>query len=531
MSNMLLRLRSYGYLLIWGLFIASCAYMIPYFSNDYRYMLIQGKDVLVTSFGDIAISQWNHYFFWGGRAVAHTIAQILLFIGKPWSAVISALCYLTLILCCVALACGTSLKEQLRSPNFVGIWIVTMALWLCLRIYGEVVFMLVSSCNYLFTTTIVLIFLIPYRLSFSKDIVRGWLFASGFFLLGILAGWSNENTGFAACLGVGICCLYALKNKKLRFWHISGALGLGAGYLLLMLSPGNEARLSSMEDGGFTFLGHLPAALKILGVTLLTQLPLILALIYCVYRLVKKKVQKSDLKNWYVLWWLFAIGAVSLVIMLASPNFPSRTTAPFTIFTAVFLTGLIFTAQKNEVRLLPHSLFLLFNFLLVMYTVFTFGNTLISYHQAMNDARSRDLEIASQLAEGKKDLVVQPFHVKTSKYLFIGDVRAQKSYFANGILAKFYKVHSIRRSCNYKFAWYPYDVMVFAENTQPVCSGDRGDPEDPGDPLNRQYLLKHPEEISKLSFKKNASFSERDFVENMKASGLSDVENYLKVKR
>ena len=73
--------------------------------------------------------------------------------------------------------------------------------------------------------------------------------------------------------------------------------------------------------------------------------------------------------------------------------------------------------------------------------------------------------------------------------------------------------------------------MVFAENTQPVCSGDRGDPEDPCDPLNRQYLLKHPEEISKLSFKKNASFTERDFVENMKASGLSDVEKYLKVKR
>lgn len=523
-----MRLRSYGYLLLWGLFIAVCAYMIPYFSNDYRYMLIQGSDAQVASLGDIAISQWNHYFFWGGRAVAHTIAQLLLFIGKPWSALISAACYLTLILSCAALACGTSLKEQLLKPNFMSIWIVTMALWLCLRIYGEVVFMLVSSCNYLFTTTIVLLFLIPYREAFIKDVRHGVLFAAAFLVLGILAGWSNENTGFAACLGVGIGCLYALKKGKLRLWQISGALGLVAGYLLLMLSPGNEARLNSMEDGGFTFLGHLPAALKILGVTLLTQLPLLLALLYCIYRLVKKGVQKRDLKNWYVLCWLFLIGAVSLLIMLASPNFPSRTTAPFTVFTATVLAGAVFTARQYAVRLLPLKAFWGLNFLLVIYTTVTWGNTLDSYHQAMADGRARDLEIASQLAEGKQDLVVQPFHVKTSKYLFIGDVRAQKSYFANGILAKFYKVHSIRRSCNYKFAWYPYDVMVLAENTKSVCSGDRGDPEDPYDTLNRQYLLKHPEEISKLSFKKQAS--EHDFIDAMKTSGLADVEKYLKGK-
>ncbi len=522
-----MRTKSYLYLIAWGIFIASCAYMIPYFSNDYRYMLIQGSDVPVSSLSDIAVSQWEHYFYWGGRAVAHTIAQLLLFFGKNVSAIATAVCYLSIVILCISLGSGRTPLECIKRLTLVPCVIVTMALWLCLRIYGEVVFMLVSSCNYLYTTCIVLLFLVPFRIAITDDRRHGVVFGLLMPLLGIIAGWTNENTGLAACVAVFAADIWCLRQKRLRSWMITASAGLVIGYLLLMLSPGNSARLDSMESGGFTFIGHLPAAIKIYFSTLLTQLPLLAAMAYMVLRIIKSGALKYDKTGFYAVIWLFATGFISLSVMLGSPNFPNRSTAPFTIFTAATLAGLYFYAREHEVALLPKKAVLALGILCALYTIPTAVNTVQGYYQAMLDGRARDFEIASQIADGKKDLVVKPFHVKTSKYLFIGDVRAQKTYFANLLVQKFYKIHSIRRSCNYEFPWYSYDYMVFASHKESVCTLDRGDPEDPRDKLNQAYDLQHPKEIARLKFPKDGSYTKEQFILDMKQSGMDNAGDYL----
>ncbi len=523
-----MRTKSYLYLLVWGIFIAACAYMIPYFSNDYRYMLIQGSDAMVTSLSDIVTSQWQHYFYWGGRAVAHTIAQLLLFWGKNVSAITTALCYLAVILLCISLGSGKTPIACLKSLKLVPCVIVTMALWLCLRIYGEVVFMLVSSCNYLYTTCLVLLFLVPFRIAITEDKEHGLVFAFLMFLLGMIAGWTNENTGLAACAAVFFVDLWCFKKKRLRSWMVCASLGLVIGYLLLMLSPGNSARLDSMESGGFTFLGHLPAAIKIYFSTLLTQLPLLIAIAYLCYRIIKSGAIKQHKLGFYAVLWLFLTGFISLSVMLGSPNFPNRSTAPFTIFSAACLVGLYFYAKEHELEILPKKGVVALSLLCVLYTIPTAINTLQGYYQAMLDGRARDFEIASQIADGKKDLVVKPFHVKTSKYLFIGDVRAQKTYFANLIVQKFYKVHSIRRACNYVFPWYSYDYMIWAKHDESVCTKDRGDPEDPQDKLNQAYDVEHPKEIARLKFPKDGSYSKEQFILDMKLLGMDNAEAFLK---
>ncbi len=525
--KIIMKTKSYLYLIVWGIFIGSCAYMIPYFSNDYRYMLIQGTDVPVASLSDIVVSQWEHYFYWGGRAVAHTIAQVLLYFGKNVSAFTSACCYLAIIILCVSLGAGKTPLACIKKLTLVPCVIVTMALWLCLRIYGEVVFMLVSSCNYLYTTCIVLLFLVPYRIAIIKDQMHGAVCGVLMFLLGILAGWTNENTGLAACVAVFGVMLWCHRQKRLRSWMILAAIGLVAGYLLLMLSPGNSARLDSMESGGFTFLSHLPSAIKIYFATLLTQLPLLFAIAYMCYRIIKGGALKQDKIGFYAVMWLFATGFISLSVMLGSPNFPNRSTAPFTIFEAATLVGLYFYAKEHEVVILPKKAVIALSILCALYTIPTAINTLQGYYQAMLDGRARDFEIASQIADGKKDLVVKPFHVKTSKYLFIGDVRAQKTYFANLLVQKFYKVHSVRRSCNYVFPWYSYDYIVFASHKESVCTLDRGDPEDPQDKLNQAYDVQHPKEIARLKFPKDGSYTKEQFILDMKLLGMDNAQDYL----
>ena len=62
------------------------------FGDDYLYSFVwQGNAmnvplpanaVRVSSFSDLLASQWSHYLTWGGRSVAHTIAQFFLWKGK-----------------------------------------------------------------------------------------------------------------------------------------------------------------------------------------------------------------------------------------------------------------------------------------------------------------------------------------------------------------------------------------------------------------------------------------------------------------
>ena len=77
------------------------------FGDDYLYSFIwQGKPmseplsenaVRVASWHDIFVSQWSHYFTWGGRTVAHVLAQFFLWMGKPVFNVFNAFISLVLI--------------------------------------------------------------------------------------------------------------------------------------------------------------------------------------------------------------------------------------------------------------------------------------------------------------------------------------------------------------------------------------------------------------------------------------------------
>ena len=63
-----------------------------YFGDDYVYSFIwEGHSlyqplsenaVRISSWHDLLISQWRHYFTWSGRTVNHTLAQMFLWAGK-----------------------------------------------------------------------------------------------------------------------------------------------------------------------------------------------------------------------------------------------------------------------------------------------------------------------------------------------------------------------------------------------------------------------------------------------------------------
>lgn len=85
--NILKKINTNKYLFY---FISACIFLIIYIltyktnlsADDYNYMYIWKTDTKISSILDIAISQYNHYFDWGGRSIAHFLVQLFLYLGK-----------------------------------------------------------------------------------------------------------------------------------------------------------------------------------------------------------------------------------------------------------------------------------------------------------------------------------------------------------------------------------------------------------------------------------------------------------------
>lgn len=452
--------RSYCYLLFWFGLIALGSNLTPYFANDYRYFMVQGTHDYVASFSDILVSQYAHYFEWGGRSVAHTIAQTLLWWGKPISGVAQALCYVTLILFIYYNAYGIRPTLRLR---LMPIFVISLLLFAQTRAYGEVVFNIVSSANYMWTTTIVLMFLLPYRISMAHQVqMPSWLFLPFMLILGVLAGWSNENTAAAVATGLGLYLLYNLKERRLRLWQCVGYGGFLVGFALLIFAPGNQARLESMEEHGFDVLEHTISSIDIFLESLVVCVLLVIMTIYLRTRVRTAALQYSEPALYHGSMWFIYIGAFSLVLMIFSPNFPARAATAFSVFTIIGILGLAKLLLERFDTILPPKISKILLYVGTLFMVSAMINALYCTIILNNDQKVRDAQILEQLDAGSKHLVVSPMHAYTYKYVYVADVRANPNYWTNKILASFLGVESISRSCDYPERTLNKDMVLYS---------------------------------------------------------------------
>ncbi len=97
------------YIILFGLFIIIWFhnYCFPLIWDDYvySYVLIDNyfnpmpeNMVRISGIQDIIMSQWDHYFRWGGRTIAHLLVQFFLWQGKCFFNIVNALCFVLLLL-------------------------------------------------------------------------------------------------------------------------------------------------------------------------------------------------------------------------------------------------------------------------------------------------------------------------------------------------------------------------------------------------------------------------------------------------
>ena len=341
------------------LFLYILNYLHPMsFGDDYLYSFIwQGKPmseplsenaVRVASWHDIFVSQWSHYFTWGGRTVAHVLVQFFLWMGKPvfnfFNAFISAVLIAEIYWC---------INKGRFTFNFQAktiCWIFFM-LWAFTPGFAPVFFWLTSACNYLWTNVILLAFLIPYLHKyyfFAEKSNRSGLFSFIMFLFGIIAGWTNENS---VCWVIVLLLVFIIKCRNregMEKWLASGLFGLLIGYALLIFAPGNTARFLVEQSGGSNWLNAeaFKANLKMFVSIFFFQIFLWFFSIRSIMSLDRIKTENAELKKEIILAKLLCVLSFAMTaIMFFSPGFPPRSGFSGTVY-LIIAAGLLLRTQK-----------------------------------------------------------------------------------------------------------------------------------------------------------------------------------------
>ncbi|SBW07993.1 conserved membrane hypothetical protein [uncultured Dysgonomonas sp.] len=292
--------------------------LTPIISDDFAYLFVYGEDGRITSIKDIIHSQINHYYMWGGRSVVHFIAQVLLMLPKYIADLLNTLVYISYISLIYMHIKG-------RAKNSILLFLmVNLGVWFLQPVLGDTIFWLTGSANYLWGTWLILLFLLPFRLyrgKISTPILQ-ILYSICIFILGILAGWTNENTAAAMLvIIIGFFIYYRSHKWSIPVWAIAGFAGAVIGFIIMIAAPGNFVRAG--ETTTFS-LYNLSYRLFMWTLTFFYYSgPLFLIALISVITF--SRFSRGDKKDKMKLVLIYAVAAIAAVYaMLASPTFPRR---------------------------------------------------------------------------------------------------------------------------------------------------------------------------------------------------------------
>lgn len=297
----------------------------PLFADDYSYAVNFVTKEPITSLGDLAESQISHYQSINGRIVVHTIDQLLLWLGEPGCDILCALAFVGLCLLVTWHGLGS-----LRRVSPLALLLVFAGFWLLTPQFGSSFLWTTGAANYLFGILIVLLFFIPYRRALGREearqgLGRELLLALLALLGGILAGWTNENTG-AALLVLITCAILALalQKKPLRLWMFTGLLGALGGVLLIVMSPAQQNRLAGAGGMG-NLVDWYWRSRDVIRYGYRFLWPLFWAGVLCALVLLIQVATRRLSRKQLLIPAVYLLGAgCSAFAMILSPQFPTR---------------------------------------------------------------------------------------------------------------------------------------------------------------------------------------------------------------
>lgn len=319
--------------------ISIIALYTPMHSDDFPYSLI----------GLSPSHHINHYLTWSGRVVADYASTIILsFNNHTISALLNSLGS-TLLVYNIAMLPTSICKEINFKRVTVSAIIIFLTYWVSNPNLGQVMFWIVGSANYMWTTLFIVFFIrksIEYRekeRNKTSNIISLSLF-------GILAGLSNENTCLTLiiCM-IAICIYYRLTKgrvgKSLVFGSISSLIGASA----MLLAPGNFARASGASLESWREMTLLQKLFKHLYITIPDVfshiwVSIAIFMLSCAVILVSRK--DHDKKPLALAFMFFMAFLCSNFIMFAAPAYPPRAMNGSFIFLLCALSVVLYSTGR-----------------------------------------------------------------------------------------------------------------------------------------------------------------------------------------
>lgn len=432
------------------------------FGDDYVYSFVwTGQSIYeplpenvsrVASWQDLFRSQWSHYFTWGGRTIAHVLAQFFLWKGKILFNIANAL--ISVLLVFELYWCINKGKITFQFDYRTVIWIFFL-LWACTPGFGVVFFWITGACNYLWTNVILLGFLVPYFQKYYSSvgtIDHNTFVSTVAFVFGILAGWTNENSVCWILLILAAFIYYCKKQNTLETWMVYGFAGLLIGYALLLFSPGNYNRFSSTQSDWHVLRGlhdHLSMMLWIY----ILQLFLWYFVLRSLFTLRKADSNNMLFKKEVLLVKILVLAGFGMTgIMLFSPGFPPRSGFSGLLY-LIIAAGILLRIQKEyDVLLIQDGakkfLFCVSLIFFIVTTGFTFRHYYCAYVQV-----ERMLAFVNSIKTDKKatvitvDAIIEPSNnegLYTVLHTMSYELSENENDWKNVAFARYYGIKGIR---------------------------------------------------------------------------------------
>lgn len=402
----------------------------------------------IDSFSDILASGYSYYMTWGGRVIAQMLAMFFLWIGRPWFNLAMAAGILLLLFSIQWIAHEGRITLTLRPFDIL---ITFLCFWSFNINFPGTIVWIDGACNYFFPLLAVILFLLPYihRYFMEDESRKSGYFIPLMFILGVLAGDSNENTICWIGLSGLLYLVHYRKRKKLESWMAAGMAGLVIGYGLLMLSPGNVLR---MKESGETFrflfldMNHL----RSLGFCFLVQSFLWMYL-WMAYRRRKYLEMKKYGRHIHLASWFAVMSILFNLIMLFSPESPFRAAFPSLIFlmTAVMLIHRV--TQLSEKNIVKAKVCSVLSLLWILYFCFTFSTSVVLYYNQhmymgniIRQAKSLSGKNLVLKVTGEPD-VLKKWVLLTGMHAFNSPVEKDVNHWRNVAFARYYDIKGIYR--------------------------------------------------------------------------------------
>lgn len=426
----------YGLVVISFLAIFVYNVFTPAMTDDLSYKkIVEGAD----SFLDLLRQEKHQYMTWTGRSVNHMVLRCFLSMDKWVFNIFNSLAFVAL-----SLFMYYNIERRKKYDVFVYL-LIHLLLWNFGVSFDQTVLWETGACNYLWGSTIIMGYLSAFRYCKKADYAGTAQIAPavGLFLLGILAGWCNENTSGGCILLVMIWTgWYLWEKKRVRAWMICGIAGNLVGFLFMVLAPGNSNRMQYMEEE-HTGLFALISRFQKCNLAIRNHFFILIAICIVVFILVRlQQAEWERSKNMLMFFFVFVATCYALILV---PEPVARAYFGAGIFVMIScVQGIVDVSDKDlYLRALKLSAVSVF----AVYFFFTYLDCGANVMRIYRESQERFAYIEEQKAAGNMDITVpllRPDFENKYSDAHNSDLSAEDSgYWVNVAYATYYGVNSV----------------------------------------------------------------------------------------